>query len=297
MINSMTPAGELLRSEIERDGPISFERFMQVALYHPQHGYYRRTRDPFGRHGDFFTAAQLQPVFGQLIRAVLEAHTDRRVLVDVGAGRGEMAAGFPEPWRYQAVDYGEPLPSAIEGVLFANELFDALPCRAYGANGEEARVTWAAGEFAWTTPPVREDCPSMAALFDQMASSLQCGLMLLIDYGYRAQEYAKRFPQGSLMAYRHHQATPDVLAQPGEQDITAHVDFTQLTQRAEAHGMRLIREARLSRMLMEAGEEALAKAAATSTATLKTLLFGLGESFDVLLLEKQPEAGAKSKRP
>ena len=42
---------------------------MEVALYHPEHGYYRRPRDPFGKHGDFFTAEQLQPVFGILIAA------------------------------------------------------------------------------------------------------------------------------------------------------------------------------------------------------------------------------------
>ena len=63
----MTPAGELLASEIRRDGPISFRRFMQVALYDPEHGYYRRARDPFGKAGDFFTAEQIQPVFGILM--------------------------------------------------------------------------------------------------------------------------------------------------------------------------------------------------------------------------------------
>ena len=45
----MTPAGELLAAEIRRNGPIPFRRFMEVALYHPEHGYYRRARDPFGK--------------------------------------------------------------------------------------------------------------------------------------------------------------------------------------------------------------------------------------------------------
>lgn len=286
MTNSMTPAGELLRSEIERSGPLSLERFMQVALYHPEHGYYRRTRDPFGRGGDFFTASQLQPVFGQLIRAVLEAHTGLRTIVDVGAGRGEMFAAFQAPWNYQAVDYGELLPTGIEGVVFANELFDALPCRAYDATGQEARVTFQAGRFAWTATPVREESPGMAALMGQMASSLQRGMMLLIDYGYRAQEYPRRFPQGSLMAYRHHQAHADILAHPGEQDITAHVNFSRLIELAQAHGLRVVRDQRLSALLLEVGERALAQAAAESTGTLKTLLFGMGDSFDTLLLER-----------
>ena len=48
----MTPAGETLAAEIGRGGPVTFRRFMEVALYHPEHGYYRRARDPFGKHGD-----------------------------------------------------------------------------------------------------------------------------------------------------------------------------------------------------------------------------------------------------
>jgi len=63
----MTPLAEMLRGEIRRDGPISFARFMDMALYHPEFGYYRRPHDPFGMHGDFYTAEQLQPVFGILI--------------------------------------------------------------------------------------------------------------------------------------------------------------------------------------------------------------------------------------
>ena len=50
----MTPAGELLAAEIGSSGPIPFHRFMQTALYHPQHGYYRCPRDPFGKDGDLF---------------------------------------------------------------------------------------------------------------------------------------------------------------------------------------------------------------------------------------------------
>ena len=63
----MTPAAELLAAEIARSGPMPFPQFMETALYHPVHGYYRRPRDPFGTAGDFYTAEQIQPVFGILI--------------------------------------------------------------------------------------------------------------------------------------------------------------------------------------------------------------------------------------
>ena len=105
----MTPAGEVLAAEIRRDGPISFRRFMEVALYHPEHGYYRRPRDPFGKHGDFFTAEQFQPVFGILIAArIRQLFRDMGepadfTVVELGAGRGEMADAFSE-WRYVPVD-------------------------------------------------------------------------------------------------------------------------------------------------------------------------------------------------
>ena len=52
----MTAAGKVIAEEIRRKGPIPFRRFMEVALYHPRHGYYRRQRDPFGVSGDFYTA-------------------------------------------------------------------------------------------------------------------------------------------------------------------------------------------------------------------------------------------------
>jgi SAM-dependent MidA family methyltransferase len=129
----MTPAGELLAAEIQRSGPIPFQRFMETALYHPEHGYYRRPRDPFGKAGDFYTAEQIQPVFGilmaarirQLYRAMGEPLDF--VVVELGAGRREMAEAFSE-WRYVPVDIDSgALPAQFRGVVFSNEFFDALP--------------------------------------------------------------------------------------------------------------------------------------------------------------------------
>ena len=66
----MTPLGELLAAAIERSGPIPFDEFMAHALYHPEYGYYRRPRDPFGKDGDFFTktAAQVYAVYEKKMR-------------------------------------------------------------------------------------------------------------------------------------------------------------------------------------------------------------------------------------
>src|SRR5262245_47390143 len=108
---------------------------MEVALYHPLHGYYRRARDPFGKQGDFFTAEQLQPVFGILIAAAIRALCREMgephdfTVVELGSGRGEMAEAFGE-WQYLPVEIGGRLPEHFSGVVFSNEFFDALPVHA-----------------------------------------------------------------------------------------------------------------------------------------------------------------------
>ena len=130
----MTPAGEFLAAEIRERGPIPFSRFMEVALYHPEHGYYRSGKhDPFGREGDFYTAAQLQPVFGRIVARELCSLGVMKVL-DVGAGRGEMGDALCK-FHYTAVDYGDPMPVHFRGVVFANELFDALPVDVHDESG------------------------------------------------------------------------------------------------------------------------------------------------------------------
>jgi SAM-dependent MidA family methyltransferase len=281
-VSELTP---LLRAEIERGGPISFERFMERALYHPEFGYYR-ARDPFGRGGDFFTAAQF-PAFGVLLRGWIERRTPHRSLIDWGAGRGELGRSF-DGWDYRAVERDDPAPPAIEGAIVANELFDALPCRAY-RDEVEARVDWNGGRFAWTVEPNREERPRIASTLDEFARVLRGGFALIFDYGYAEREYALRFPRGSLMSYRRHRAEEDVLDAPGTRDITAHVNFDALEREARLRGFTVAFRGPMRALLMEAGEEAVARAAAIDAGGLKTLLFGIGEEFLALALEKKTD--------
>jgi SAM-dependent MidA family methyltransferase len=321
----MTPAGELLAAEIRRDGPISFRRFMEVALYDPQCGYYRRPRDPFGRAGDFFTAEQMQPVFGillaarvrQLHRALGEA--EDFTVVELGAGRGEMAEAFRE-WRYVPIEIGAgELPGKFRGVAFSNEFFDALPVEAaIGTGGEyrERRVAWRDGRFRWETagpvsvaaadylarygaPPeegrVMEVNLAALAWLERIAASLESGYAFTIDYGYRRAELA-RFPAGTLMSYRRHRATDDVLADPGERDITAHVNFTAMEEHGARCGWRTERFETLAQTILAAGDAdrfaaaldiADAHQALRRRMQLKTLLFGMGETFRVLVQRRE----------
>jgi SAM-dependent MidA family methyltransferase len=309
----MTPAGEVLAAEIARDGAITFRRFVEVALYHPEHGYYRRPRDPFGKHGDFFTAEQLQPVFGILIAARIRqlfrdmgAPADFTV-VELGAGRGEMTAAFSE-WRYIPVDIESgSIPATFTGVVFSNEFFDALPVEVAVFDGtafREQLVTLRDGRFQWQTGggvrPELDDYfrryfpepeagrwyeANLDALswMERIAQSLIAGSVLTIDYGYTRAE-SVRFPAGTLMGYRRHTAREDVLEDPGVRDITAHVNFTALEEFGTALGLRRNRFETLAQTLLTAGEPyQFAAAMAAGPMQLKTLLFGMGETFRVLL--------------
>jgi SAM-dependent MidA family methyltransferase len=100
-----------------------------------------------------------------------------------------------------------------------------------------------------------------------------------------------RFPRGSLMAYRRHLPAGDVLAEPGTQDITAHVPWTSLESVAAGFGWRKRSFEPLSSLLMKAGEadqfaSALEGGRERHTLQLKTLLFGMGESYQAITMER-----------
>lgn len=155
-----------IRAEIERDGPVTFARFMDLALYDPAGGYYRADAARPGRDGDFLTAPEVHPIFGAVLsRAVADAW-DRLdqplpfVLREFGAGDGTLAVAILDGLaherpdlaaaiRYQPVEveparltalagrlgdagHGAVLerdsrPAAIDGFILANEVLDALP--------------------------------------------------------------------------------------------------------------------------------------------------------------------------
>jgi SAM-dependent MidA family methyltransferase len=325
----VTPLGELLAAEIERSGPIPFDEFMAHALYHPEYGYYRRPRDPFGKHGDFYTAQQLQPVFGilvaQRIRQLAGAmgDPDDFTVVELGAGRGEMADAFAA-WRYVPVEIERgSLPARFRGVVFSNEFFDALPVQVVKyERGEfrEQRVAFTGGGFQWTSGepvpdhterylrayyalPEEGRCYETSALnlwMERIAESLAEGWVLTIDYGFTREENV-RFPQGTLMSYRSHAALEDVLADPGERDITAHVNFTAMRELGRAHGLVEKKFGTLAEMLLTAGEADQFAAALGAgedeprrRLQLKTLLFGMGETFRVLLQGRDSNRSGES---
>lgn len=320
------PLAAIIRGEIERTGPMPFSRFMELALYHPELGYYRRGADVFGRAGDFYTNAQLQPVFGRLIaqqidrwRQALGAPAEFCV-VELGAGRGETAETARRCLpgvRWVTVEKSSPPPrEPVVGVVFSNEFFDALPVdsleRRRGGWAQRL-VVWRAGRFDWALgselqPPAGlpdcppgnciESCGQAAEQLRRIDRMLRRGFVLSIDYGYTRGEIEAggKFPRGSLMSYADHRADDDVLRAPGGRDITAHVNFTALIERGEALGWRTLGLSTQQEFLARVGEEdnfAYALSADTENASarlrlqLKTLLFGMGETFRVLTQRKR----------
>lgn len=315
----------IIAAEIRAGGPIPFSRFMELALYHPQMGYYAGSRDPFGRDGDFFTNAQLQPVFGRLVaqqvdrwRSAMGSPAGFTVL-ELGSGRGETGEEIRRclpgiPWV--AVDRGDPWPDRpVVGVVLCNEFFDALPVDLVERGGDgwvEWRVGLTGDAFAWQRggraemrrglprlPDGQriETCERQLHAIERIDAVLDAGWVLAIDYGYTYAEVERggRFADGTLMSYREHRADPAVLLEPGSRDITAHVNFSALADRGRAVGFEVSPLRSQQAFLIEVGEpDGFASALAAGTERerlerrmqLKTLLYGMGETFRVLVMRK-----------
>lgn len=294
---------------------------MDLALYAPGAGYYTRERDPFGSGGDFYTAEQLQPVFGILIARIagrMASEMGTKTVLEFGAGRREMASAFGA-FEYHGIEQGETWPEAERAVVFANELFDAMPVHLIlrTRSGWRERAVTIEGEgFAFargTKKPSRD----VLAYLDRyhggaaagsvvevnlrarewvatISRTLTAGRCILIDYGYTAAEWP-RHSHGTLMSYRRHTANEDVLASPGERDITAHVAWTPLQDAFGEHGWHVDSFHSLARTLLDAGEEDQFRAIFEGCdereelrrrMQLKTLLFGMGETFRVLKVSR-----------
>jgi SAM-dependent MidA family methyltransferase len=263
---------ERLREEIARRGALPFSRFQRIALYAPGCGYYR-TRDPFGAAGDYYTAAQLTPAFGLMARALIE-WTGEREVTEPGAGRGALREALPD-FTYRAIEIGQRWPHRMQGVVFSNEWWDALPVDlAVFRDGRwrERRVIARDGLFLWTEGPLRAawmqrylEANFLAAeegalaelpcgarrLLRRAAARLDRGFVISIDYGYVTGELY-RYPHGTLMSYQKHQAGESVLDGPGTKDLTSHVNFSYLIGEGRSLGLETVRFGTLNALLFGA---------------------------------------------
>ena len=202
-------------------------------------------------------------------------------------------------------------------IIFANEFFDALPVEVLSQHGSlriNVREQQLIEEWAPASPEELEfldryslhpegDVRTEAALpaqhyMAQYAGLVQTGFFVVIDYGYTREEQLAGRHLGTVMAYRQHSASPNPYQAPGEQDITAHVNFTALAAAAENSGMQAQKLLTQSQFLLGIGEAnqfadafencRLPQERAKVALQLKHLVTpaGMGETFHVLVASK-----------
>jgi len=210
-------------------------------------------------------------------------------------------------------------------IIFANEFFDALPVEVFSPQGE-LRIAIRDGRLFETWAPAsseelefldrfsihpengeRVEVPLWAqSCMSEIAAAVKHGIIIIIDYGYSREEQLAGRHRGTLMAFRQHSATANPYEAPGEQDITAHVNFTALAAAAEQNGMQVQPLLTQSQFLMGIGEQnqfadafedcRLAQERAKVALQLKHLVTpaGMGESFHVLVATKGIDADRSS---
>ncbi|TCK19539.1 SAM-dependent MidA family methyltransferase [Thiogranum longum] len=295
-------------------GFLPFDVFMDAALYTPGLGYYSNGLTPFGAQGDFVTAPESGGLFARCLARsfvpVLQQH--KASVLELGAGSGRLAAdlltGLQDldalPERYAIlerspamramqqsriaqlpkvlqgrVEWVEELPHDWTGVIFGNEVADALPVKRFhyhehgvseagievsgndlrlqetGADPESVEyITSLARQYGWEGDYQTEYCPPLKEWVGRLADCLKQGLLLLIDYGYgRAEYYHPQRNAGTLMCHYRHQAHDNALWCPGLQDITAFVDFTSVAEAATEAGLDFAGYTSQARFLVGAG--------------------------------------------
>jgi len=360
----MSSLKQKIIERIKSDGPISFETFMDMALYYPGVGYYSKDTATIGRSGDFYTSSHLQPIFGAMIGRQMEemwefmGRPELFRIVEMGAGMGYLAkdmldylkargkeqgvneGGFFEHINYSIVelnpsmkahqqmllnDYSDRIgwrsglhePGPVAGCFLSNELLDAFPVRMVETDKElmEIYVSVEGDELVEVKMPcgdeVREyfreldiDLPEgyrtevnlrLKGWLKNISNTLSEGFVLTIDYGYPARDYYDEDRnRGTLLCYYQHQVNEDPYQHIGEQDLTAHVNFSSLKKWGEEFGLKTVGYCSQGTYLISLGvDEVMTELYGDSpdafeTAKVKGLILpqGMGESHKVMVQYK-----------
>jgi len=257
-------------------GGVSYRDFTEVALYDGQAGYYRKAGRRVGRarDADFYTAESLGGVFGRLVAeaagGLAEAaglEPERVTFVEAGlepgGGSGVLEEAAKVFGAVRALPLGEPAEALPEQrVVFANEVLDAQPFvrllmtesgwRELGvaAGGDEGLKEVVLRGFSADAASIRAALPGDAPagyrvdypvaaerLLERWAAGMQAGALLVIDYGRTWEELVRHCPAGTARAYYRHEASRELLARPGGQDLTCDVAWDRLTARALEAGL------------------------------------------------------------
>ena len=325
-------------------GWIPFARYMELALYEPGVGYYAGGAQKFGRDGDFITAPELGSLFGRTLARQLEELAYPVLEFGAGSGALAATLLSRHAFDYRIVEISPQLqarqqarlgaraqwlaglPQRIRGVVIANEVVDAMPVHALAWRKEaimERGVIFSDGKFMWKEKPatgvlleeaVKIQVPTpyeseiglvAQAWMREIGARLEEGVIFIFDYGFpRGEYYHPQRATGTLMCHHRHRAHGDVFARPGEEDITAHVDFTALATAAVDAGLEVLGYATQAQFLVNCGitdvlgeanaENALHYAPLAAEAQKLLSPAEMGELFKVLAVGrgvKRPLAG------
>ena len=276
---------------IAREGGwISFARYMQLALHEPGLGYYASGARKFGAEGDFVTAPELGTLFAKTLSRQLRELSSP--VLEIGAGSGALAevllkeldceyliletsAELRERQRSRLGDkvrFLDAMPQGFRGTIVANEVADAIPVHVVHwaeagilERGVDAELRWvdrpATGELAEAAAKIDVPRPYVSeigllarAWMRHVAGAIAEGVLFVIDYGFPRHEYYH--PQraaGTLMSHHRHRAHADPFAHPGEEDLTAHVDFGALAAAAQEAGAEILGYATQAQFLVNCG--------------------------------------------
>ncbi|MGA8433059.1 MAG: SAM-dependent methyltransferase [Candidatus Sulfotelmatobacter sp.] len=245
------------------------------------------------------------------------AATKRRQNAAHGASRGYGTGQEQALEERKKAAVNETANDNVPTIIFANEFFDALPVEVLSQQGS-LRIDTQGGRFveAWVPPSAQElefldlysvhsepgervEVPLLAQqMMDKIAPSMPRGFFVAIDYGYTRDEQLAGRHRGTLKAIRRHSISGSPYEAPGEQDITADVNFTALAAAAEKHAMSTQKLVTQSQFLLGIGEAnqfadafeecRLPQERAKVALQLKHLVTpaGMGESFHVLIASK-----------
>lgn len=368
-----------IASEIAASGPIPFVRFMELALYHPQFGYYMRSAEPaqerIGWRGDFYTSSDVHPILGQALAKQAEqmyrllGRPHPFTIVEMGPGKGLLAkqilttcahryGSFFQHLRYVLIDRSPAMrelqrgnlapwldrpdlvawmddpanlpPHGVTGLFFSNELLDSFPVHRVQVTSkgiEELWVDYRDGKFIECLMPLSSDtlahCLRRVSAdwpegyrtemnlrasdwMKEVAQRLDRGFVLTIDYGHSAQDlYRPDRKRGTFLCYFRQSINDDPFLRVGDQDMTAHVDFSSLAEIGEGQKLRTTGFTNQMSFLMGLGvEQMIAELEQDSpqfTAAIHLLRpHGMGTTFKVLIQHKgiqQPELDGLRYKP
>lgn len=347
----------LIQQKIQRKNSMPFSEFMHDCLYTPTLGYYSSAQHLLGEKGDFITAPLLSSRFSDCLakRATLlfDAGLPACIL-EIGGGNGQMCADIlnyfeknsltlPRYFMLEVsadlqirqqqtiaatfenalshIEWVSDFPPEFSGIIFANELLDAMPVHVFTYNNhdflEEHVALQKNGTFCKTLKdtlplPAKQYLAETMGNFsvnytseiNLMAAAWlktlyqhceQC-VILLIDYGFNQQTYYHPTrQQGTLMCHYQHLAHDDVFFYPGLQDITAHVDFSYMVRAAKEAGFTLESYCTQADFLMHHGildnpfSDPLEQYKLAQKLKMLLLPTEMGELFKVLVLGKNAE--------